>query len=184
MFRYLLIAIIIRQPLREAVSWNPPISELVLLLLLSASSWGCELKFSIVGIDSVVKGRQPLREAVSWNAVCVIAYIQVTGQPLREAVSWNTSEQLFFQPSNHVSLFVRLWVEIFLGYKSPYRLESASSWGCELKYTNIFLENFEGIVSLFVRLWVEIPSIRRLPSGIVVSLFVRLWVEIEITLGK
>ena len=61
-----------------------------------------------------------------------------------------------------------------------YRLMSASSWGCELKWRlHKILCGFL-CVSLFVRLWVEISAGTSSTSAGSVSLFVRLWVEIQI----
>ena len=78
---------------------------------LSASSWGCELKYSEKVLNDIAFG-QPLREAVSWNNTSEILSNLTTSQPLREAVSWNTDGH---------------WC-------ATSREESASSWGCELKY--------------------------------------------------
>ena len=78
------------QPLREAVSWNHginhrkeiiwPVSLFVRLWVeislvsssrprkyMSASSWGCELKYVRQLKYTLVDCSQPLREAVSWN---------------------------------------------------------------------------------------------------------------------
>ena len=99
-----------RQPLREAVSWNITLAGIVISVILSASSWGCELKWFCYTKCYFLQ-RQPLREAVSWNAI----YAIILSAPI-------------------VSLFVRLWVEISYGKSGTEPLWSASSWGCELKY--------------------------------------------------
>ena len=101
---------------------------------LSASLWGCELKYFI-------------EHPVSAHIV--------------SASLWGC--ELKFQNRPHapsgerVSLLVRLWVEIKLLLPLLTASLSASLWGCELKYWLIP----EGIcarsVSLLVRLWVEIP---------------------------
>ena len=75
-------------------------------------------------------------------------------QPLREAVSWNNNIDAEWK-LEQVSLFVRLWVEIYK--KETKRTESG--------------------VSLFVRLWVEILRCAHCGHSFSVSLFVRLWVE-------
>ena len=80
---------------------------------LSASLWGCELKCQSWHHKCHPVPRQPPCEAVSWNTVC-------SNRP----------------PSLHVSLLVRLWVEISDQRKNIQRL----------------------VVSLLVRLWVEISS--------------------------
>ena len=99
-----------RQPLREAVSWNI-LSHIVFFYF---------------------KG-QPLREAVSWNSNRQVWYVKPFCQPLREAVSWNIFSEIRSWIAL-VSLFVRLWVEISnIVFSSPC-VKSASSWGCELKY--------------------------------------------------
>ena len=164
-----------RQPPCEAVSWNgtvwswreiPDVSLLVRLwveilkmennktLSLSASLWGCELKYYFVGhLQSLY--RQPPCEAVSWNNITLWILPQWQRQPPCEAVSWNNNIINNFLPPTCVSLLVRLWVEIdWDSRKSPHiavsllvRLwveidpvsfqdlgtTSASLWGCELK---------------------------------------------------
>ena len=146
------------QPLREAVSWNDHVrqgwSELCSVSLFvrlwvemipefainpiatSASSWGCELKYKGLWVFSVV---------------------------VLSASSWGCELKCQFSTNPHavpgVSLFVRLWVEMWLSGSAVCWPSSASSWGCELKCAK-FLYGFNGIiVSLFVRLWVEISSI-------------------------
>ena len=102
---------LLRQPLREAVSWNNP--------------------------GSSVFGRtccQPLREAVSWNG------LQFRTPYRNQEVSlfvrlWVEMSIIPVKSSTKgVSLFVRLWVEMrsscYLALASDL---SASSWGCELK---------------------------------------------------
>ena len=121
---------------------------------------------------------QPLREAVSWNIKDVVSGAwEIVSLFVRLWV------EMFFpctvKELLSVSLFVRLWVEITPDEEKLFRLRSASSWGCELKYKEVSLIWPIHTVSLFVRLWVEMldelggPKIRN------VSLFVRLWVEME-----
>ena len=76
-------------------------------------------------------------------------------QPPCEAVSWNSSYCFPTQRTSHVSLLVRLWVEM---NSSPFRRISVE-------------------VSLLVRLWVEIWDNCRQFCTRIVSLLVRLWVE-------
>ena len=105
----------------------------------SASSWGCELKYRLRPHYNHAFC-QPLREAVSWNNVVYFVISPFLGQPLREAVSWNMiraflrcdqsvsasswgcelkyAKRHIVRCSRAVSLFVRLWVEI---YDSPYK---------------------------------------------------------------
>ena len=76
----------------------------------SASLWGCELKWVTAWARQRLK-RQPPCEAVSWNnSAKFLASVRIC-QPPCEAVSWNI--ELFalclFWP---VSLLVRLWVEM------------------------------------------------------------------------
>ena len=167
----------------------------------SASSWGCELKCELI------KGHGYLAvSASSWG--CELKYLErgvfalPLGQPLREAVSWNAPQDGAFFDSVGVSLFVRLWVEIarivpwvcrrqcqplreavswneYIEERTITDEESASSWGCELKYCSENEEPGGWMVSLFVRLWVEIKYSMNLNWCEVVSLFVRLWVEIN-----
>ena len=100
---------------------------------MSASSWGCELKWICNQNRERRWSCQPLREAVSWNKTVTGEPERHRSQPLREAVSWNPSLS-FYQFPLVVSLFVRLWVEIRCWRKSDIEIR----------------------VSLFVRLWVEI----------------------------
>ena len=98
-----------------------------------------------------------------------------------------------------VSLFVRLWVEIFNSFLAVCPSSSASSWGCELKYFKIFkslsviCQPLREAVS-WNMIIPTIPRSDRLSASswgcelkytsldyhvfIGVSLFVRLWVEI------
>ena len=143
------------QPLREAVSWNAMCLEQMEEDGLSASSWGCELKYYYF-----VQKFSQNRSASSWG--CELKYIINNAQIAAYIVSLFVRLWVEIRPSfsvqqvQEVSLFVRLWVEI------PFD----------------FPDNAELIVSLFVRLWVEIRlQWTKLQYG-EVSLFVRLWVEI------
>ena len=115
---------------------------------------------------------------MSWNSRLITHTAANSCQPLREAVSWNFNRTPIF-----------CWWE-----------QSASSWGCELKYVwgkirkagwgqplreavswNALGRHYswKWSVSLFVRLWVEIVYRLYRLRYIQVSLFVRLWVEIQ-----
>ena len=131
------------------------IGSKIQLLIRSASSWGCELKYPFgwdfgslsnvslfvrlwVEINSMQEtgygwNSQPLREAVSWNKWITPAFRLNKRQPLREAVSWNIKAPIN-QAISIVSLFVRLWVEMLSSDGETTAGASASSWGCELKY--------------------------------------------------
>ena len=101
-----------RQPPCEAVSWNKLNKCRITGYKQSASLWGCELK-SEIGVSSVsVLTSQPPCEAVSWNRKFKTSYKENQSQPPCEAVSWNVRKDV--QESGTV--------------------ESASLWGCELKY--------------------------------------------------
>ena len=98
----------------------------------SASSWGCELKYKNIVLP-MLKWGQPLREAVSWNILLFVHFFSTPRQPLREAVSWNT-KILFFRCWNGSS--ASSWgceLKCFWQDYSRYSSLSASSWGCELK---------------------------------------------------
>ena len=126
----------LRQPLREAVSWN-------------SRKWGnkhernCQplreaVSWNVIGvIASLTNSRQPLREAVSWNDFKRRHLTFKFCQPLREAVSWNTNSYPGARSAFLVSLFVRLWVEISCAYASENNvvsqpLREAVSWNCFL----------------------------------------------------
>ena len=101
---------------------------------MSASSWGCELKYRNHFPDGSGNGCQPLREAVSWNDSLTI------DNDLAEVVSlfvrlWVEMRlRVISQCTCWVSLFVRLWVEIQARHNKGIVNQSASSWGCELKW--------------------------------------------------
>ena len=144
---------------------------------------------------------QPLRETVSWNMTGDYMVAVQEGQPLREAVSWNSLCQrnltekvgsasswgcelkyyslIITGKCFTVSLFVRLWVEMYDRGWNDALEKSASSWGCELKFIHAVYDVPGKAVSLFVRLWVEIVRILSTSELMAVSLFVRLWVEMN-----
>ena len=146
---------------------------------MSASLWGCELKWYTRKCYKTVQCRQPPCEAVSWNIEDRVQYInEPTSASLWgcELKYIGSGEWIVFlsvsllvrlwveitkiDPAliqSAVSLLVRLWVEITLNaqrYK-PF-VSSASLWGCELKYIMIPYSDINFLVSLLVRLWVEI----------------------------
>ena len=146
---------IIRQPPREAVSWNENYTGKGIAKTESASSWGCELKFHEgdtihrwnvvsllvrlwVEISCRPRNYFILTSASSWG--CELKYIRTLPanrffycQPPREAVSWNV-RTLIWKHRAKVSLLVRLWVEMVFRCGECKFSTSASSWGCELKY--------------------------------------------------
>ena len=145
---------------------------------MSASLWGCELKYGICLIFQLFF-RQPPCEAVSWNIVsALITFFRILSaslwgcelkyhmsyvvtqtesrQPPCEAVSWNMLEYVT-EEGTTVSLPVRLWVEICV--------------------CRCFFGKWD--VSLPVRLWVEMLRINLRLEPLIVSLPVRLWVEIR-----
>ena len=164
-----------RQPPCEAVSWNTwnmcrrvsqEVSLLVrlwveifsrfwmALLILSASLWGCELKYNS-STPSSHRLRQPPCEAVSWNERMKAD----TKEEKRSASLWGCELKLVGQLQ-----------EIIVGRQPPCE---AVSWNdlrrCEYHFR---------VVSLLVRLWVEIKYTAQHKHMISVSLLVRLWVEI------
>ena len=101
--------------------------------LLSASSWGCELKCKKIGrwisddfvslfvrlwveMTLLIAFWENAESASSWGCelkyVCYSYSYSKRSQPLREAVSWNTGIPVMGVIAEIVSLFVRLWVEI------------------------------------------------------------------------
>ena len=145
---------------------------------LSASSWGCELKFTGI-LLKVYFWRQPPREAASWNNTLDVNVAILLRQPPREAASWNaydTGEKV----EDLVSLLVRLRVEMKSWWMSQSLSQSASSWGCELKCIIKNDRKWSNTVSLLVRLRVEILTPGTSVQACTVSLLVRLRVEISI----
>ena len=143
------------QPPCEAVSWNAIISCNNKVDTSSASLWGCELKYLLIGsggsrwvVSLLVRLWVEINNKINQE-------LQMYRQPPCEAVSWN----------------MKSWCSL------ESRSQSASLWGCELKYIATRWSVHDPIVSLLVRLWVEISIVFFVPSGKVVSLLVRLWVE-------
>ena len=208
------------QPPCEAVSWNAfvatvncgkTVSLLVRLWVeiicmavrnisvVSASLWGCELKYSTV-LYRYTGWSQPPCEAVSWNfntggcdenrnvSLLVRLWVEIygvskilknkQGQPPCEAVSWNvlgnkTAGRINRQPPcEAVSWNNSVAVSEITVCKS------ASLWGCELKFQCPHNQPYTVDVSLLVRLWVEIRTSILSANCLSVSLLVRLWVEI------
>ena len=125
------IGVFSSQPPREAVSWNCQMGwwysqkgvsllvrlwvEMLELLIngrcpLSASSWGCELKYCFLPSSIHLS-----MSASSWGCElkCILVKLRVF--------------------CSAVSLLVRLWVEMYIVGTITLVMMSASSWGCELK---------------------------------------------------
>ena len=209
------------QPPCEAVSWNVSKEEYDEDVQVSASLWGCELKFlslTVIPINS----SQPPCEAVSWNEKALDRM-----ECGKESASLWGCELKWPGDSIHagtlcVSLLVRLWVEIIVSFSPDtpllcqppceavswnlwcYRcsvgaIQSASLWGCELKWWKVAECNY---IDKSASLWgcelklvdslTFLHHFRQPPCEAVswniflkmlygitlVSLLVRLWVEI------
>ena len=213
---------VVRQPLREAVSWNDDLTakaqEMGGQPLREAVSWNCPERYR-----QTPDHCQPLREAVSWNisnsyiavldgvSLFVRLWVEMElksrrinrqmCQPLREAVSWNTQKKKMFVEQCTVSLFVRLWVEMTITFSDGDSEKSASSWGCELKYLELYYQpqafrrqplreavswnvtircSYNNVVCQPLREAVSWNVLIALNTVLaVVSLFVRLWVEMS-----
>ena len=121
-----------RQPLREAVSWNispvPYRKQYCSQPLREAVSWNMTGDYMVA-----VQEGQPLREAVSWNSLCQRNLTEKVGS----ASSWGCELKYYSLIITGkcftVSLFVRLWVEMYDRGWNDALEKSASSWGCELK---------------------------------------------------
>ena len=123
--------------------------------LLSASLWGCELKY-----EDILFGFRC--EAVSllvrlWVEMIFAKTARLTdcSQPPCEAVSWNSQGRVY---SKSASLSASLWgCELKCPVMASNCLSngSASLWGCELKYISFNISSNVHYVSLLVRLWVE-----------------------------
>ena len=147
------------------------------MLIVSASSWGCELKYFF-----------PLRNVVAFPvSLFVRLWVEIPyggrKYPIRSsASSWGC--ELKYHTANYshqsevVSLFVRLWVEIDIWadvktVPPGQPLREAVSWNAD-----VIMVKSTSYVSLFVRLWVEMMTAKGIKITLSVSLFVRLWVEI------
>ena len=123
-----------RQPLREAVSWNtmsPTVAIRFCPVSLFVRLW-VEISFR----DTMPKQehRQPLREAVSWNTCIFTDFSFALSQPLREAVSWNDTDPTLVIGNLSQPLREAVSWNILQPCDRDHGHESASSWGCELKY--------------------------------------------------
>ena len=146
---------------------------------LSASLWGCELKW-------IIQNTKETGERVSllvrlWVEISFPSYPGVieSSQPPCEAVSWNSYASGGMRAYD-VSLLVRLWVEITdYSRNNPLYLVSllVRLWVEISRSENNCVNDF---VSLLVRLWVEISTISVTVLNVCVSLLVRLWVEIHL----
>ena len=142
----------------------------------SASSWGCELKFSEPVRANTVQC-QPPREAVSWNvgspstnlsdvvSLLVRLWVEIslpvtrwagcTCQPPCEAVSWNLREMLWVlklncQPPREAVSWNKINpTDVNVAASQPPR--EAVSWNMNTIRSKLWMT-----VSLLVRLWVEI----------------------------
>ena len=115
------------QPPCEAVNWNILRVNLSIYFTSSASLWGCELKCFQSHI-CCLEVCQPPCEAVNWNKWEQRYERFSKSQPPCEAVNWNC----------------------MAGLQSSVFPESASLWGCELKY--LLLQYFARS-SLSASLW-------------------------------
>ena len=170
---------------------------------LSASLWGCELKYGIHILLKLWRKCQPPCEAVSWNTVSIRSFNLPSGQPPCEAVSWNnvtvnvTDETISQPPCEAVSWN---WTLLNTGedvsgqppceavswnfnqtITATGRIRSASLWGCELKCSRSRLHILHysqppcEAVSWNPFLGLNLTSAE-------VSLLVRLWVEMHMPL--
>ena len=109
---------------------------------MSASLWGCELKYRRLLVRI---GRR--LSASLWG--CELKWDNVQGQGLCSCVSLLVRlwvEIRFFANKFKwylVSLLVRLWVEIYLAVVSSRFPWSASLWGCELKLVTGYSFNLQ-----------------------------------------
>ena len=144
---------------------------------MSASLWGCELKWRLCKSNRTAL-RQPPCEAVSWNMEKIRGYTADRSQPPCEAVSWNINQSRLISwkfgqpPCEAVSWNLRGVFDIL-----PEDV-SASLWGCELKFVIVHCYKFH---NMSASLWgCELKCLCRLilVAPLLVSLLVRLWVEI------
>ena len=124
-------------------------------LLLSPSSWGCELKCPY--------GR------VCFHAYTVILFVRMWVEINSTSIEFN---------QNIVILFVRMWVEIqvkknvWSGWKRhPFREDVSWNDGA------VYIEPWEWVI-LFVRMWVEMMLDTVVLVQVAVILLVKMWVEI------
>ena len=121
---------------------------------MSRSTWACELKSLADGAISAGLSHAP-RERVSWNLHCWPILPRVRGHAPRDRVSWNCS---------HI-------VKIYVCFRHAPR--ERVSWNLSF----IIIVHFVP-VTLHVSVWVEINTIRNRGKRKPVTLHVSVWVEI------
>ena len=208
-----------RHPLHEDVSWKSSLLcstliHLVILfmrmwvekslflhrpfLVLSSSSWGCELKNN--NKHNFKSWRcHPLHEDVSWK----IYRNELPGLRVWSSSSWGCELKshdilsALLPPQSSSSWGCEL-KSYFLGfYRCVHRhplhedvrwkatdciapciaFQSSSSWGCELKRMVFWRLITAILVILLVRMWVEKPATTQEYKPTTVILLVRMWVE-------
>ena len=123
---------------------------------MSASLWGCELKWIPSSNHRQTGKGQPPCEAVSWNTSNPHTYAWWSGQPPCEAVSWNVKSIIYFTSCNRqppceaVSWNTHLISPVQKVVRQPPC--EAVSWNVQYDCK----DDHHGEVSLLVRLWVEI----------------------------
>ena len=148
----------IGQPLREAVSWNVMIvsDRLLINVSLFVRLWvEINFPFRIYGELQVSLFVRLWVEISTVNSQLQQFVVSLFVRLWVEITAINGTA-----PTTDVSLFVRLWVEMCSVAQHHGAVVSASSWGCELKYTRRLYSARSVWVSLFVRLWVEILRFR------------------------
>ena len=173
-------------------------------VVLSSSSWGCELKYMAYIHQSPKLYRHPLREDVSWNEyvvmkqgdkgvilfvrmwveiyLAILLSLRSPSHPLREDVSWNMHHTIISSPGSSSSSSWGCELKWLLCLSLPRYRSSSSSWGCELKCMSCHLrKNY-----LCHPLREDVSWNTFSPQVVIFStviLFVRMWVEIKMRCG-
>ena len=109
-------------------------------LLMSSSSWGCELKWRS-GVYRAVGVGHPLCEDVSWNDVGYGRVGASCRHPPREDVSWNLEEYGVNHRCSNMVLLVGRWIEIslivFLSFARRSHYYTSFNLNIKLNYRNL-----------------------------------------------
>ena len=125
----------------------------------SRSTWACELKYD--DVDKKIRNNTS-RSTWACELKCsrmVVSKTVISHAP-RERVSWNLLGR-FSVTEMKVTLHVSVWVEINRLMKYKEVAASRSTWACELKCGAPKRERGVSKVTLHVSVWVEISDLLR-----------------------
>ena len=150
-----------------------------LLLLMSRSTWACELKF--VHLTTLLDFPRVTLHVSVWVEIDIHPYrpwIRMGHAP-RERVSWNLIINMLVLYKRKSRSTWACELKFNRQRKNLCRHWSRSTWACELKFHDLRHISASVMVTLHVSVWVEIfiPMLVIQPNY--VTLHVSVWVEID-----